>query len=74
MTDINIYGVLHNDTPENTVAKAGQIRDDELEMQQSEINADFKKRLMSCRKEEHPQSQRTEKLSQKCNFLMGKMP
>ena len=45
MTDINIYGVLHNDTPENTVAKAGQIRDDELEMQQSEINADFKKKI-----------------------------
>lgn len=38
MADINIYGVLHNATPDNTIARAAQIHDDEQNKNQADIN------------------------------------
>lgn len=43
--EINIYGILNNATPDGVIAKASQIKDDTENKKQSEINADYKKRL-----------------------------
>ena len=45
MTEINIYGVLNNATPDGVIAKAEQIKDSTQGKKQSEINADYKKRI-----------------------------
>lgn len=39
--EIDIYGTLHNATPDGTLAKAAQIHDDALGRKQSDINRDF---------------------------------
>lgn len=38
MADINIYGVLHAATAEGIIAKAAQIKDDDLKLTQAQIN------------------------------------
>lgn len=38
MADINIYGVLHAATAEGIIAKAAQIKDDDLNLTQAQIN------------------------------------
>lgn len=45
MTEINIYGILNNDTPDGVIAKAEQIKDSTQGKKQAEINADYKKRI-----------------------------
>lgn len=45
MTEINIYGTLNNATPDGVIAKAEQIKDSTQGKKQSEINADYKKRI-----------------------------
>lgn len=45
MKEINIYGVLNNATPDGVIAKAEQIKDSTQGKKQSEINADYKKRI-----------------------------
>lgn len=42
---INIYGTLNNATPEATVATADQIKDTGKNKKQSELNADFERRV-----------------------------
>ena len=45
MTEINIYGTLNNATPDGVIAKAEQIKDSTQGKKQSDINADYKKRI-----------------------------
>lgn len=45
MKEINIYGVLNNATPDGVIAKAEQIKDSTQGKKQSDINADYKKRI-----------------------------
>lgn len=45
MAEINIYGTLNNATPDGVIAKAEQIKDSTEGKKQSEINADYKKRI-----------------------------
>lgn len=45
MKEINIYGVLNNATTDGVIAKAEQIKDSTQGKKQSEINADYKKRI-----------------------------
>ena len=45
MTEINIYGVLNNATPDGVIAKAEQIKDSTQGKKQSDINADYKNRI-----------------------------
>lgn len=45
MKEINIYGTLNNATPDGVIAKAEQIKDSTQGKKQSEINADYKKRI-----------------------------
>lgn len=39
---INIFGTLFNNTPDNTVAFSDQIKDENLDKMQGEINRQFK--------------------------------
>lgn len=45
MADINIYGVLHNATPDNTIARADQIKDETQNKDQAAINQEVKNKL-----------------------------
>lgn len=45
MADINIYGVLHNATPDNTIARAEQIKDETQGKDQATINQEVKTKL-----------------------------